>query len=585
MGFGHSTMSQSALQNDGDKAESEAGEAAPRASRSVPIIYYLAFLVAVIVLPATVFTAVLLARHNVAQEATVETFTVATTRSVVQAVEREISGMITTQRVLMSIEALEDGDLANFHEHARTALSGTGAYFILADENFNQVLNTRVPFGTPLGQISELDAARRALQTPDAVVSNVFFGQTAQAYVFNVVRQRPGVVPPQLAILTQDAASLANALLTRELPVGWHVALVDADNTVLAASQDSARIGEPFFIPLQEGPGTSMRWRERSIMGEDYRTITQHSILTGWYVVAWAPVSVVTQPLRTTLLWLLMGAVVIVGLAAAAAAIVARQIASSVRGLARQARAMGAGEETVATHYPVRELAVVSEALADASDKRRQAETEARFLMREVAHRSKNQLTVIAAMAKQTARGADSVEKFVESFNNRLYGLARSTDLLLAHGTQGIGLRDLFRTQIDPFRPEDPSRVTKTGVNVYLNVQAAQVLGMAAHELATNAAKYGAFSRDGGKLTVNWNRAGGGRLHLVWRETVPDFTPPIERRGFGTVVLETMVAGALKADVERIVHPDGIEWVFSIPLDQIDPDRDSPAPEELEPEG
>ncbi|WMT92166.1 sensor histidine kinase [Pelagibacterium sp. H642] len=577
-------MSQSALENDTDKAVSEPGQAPIRPPRSVPIIFYLAFLVVVIVLPATAFTAVLLARHNVAQEETVETFTVATTRSVVQAVEREISGMITTQRVLMSIEALSDGDLAQFHEHARTALSGTGSFFILADENFNQLLNTRVEFGTPLGPISEVETARRALETPDAVVSNVFYGQTAENYVFNVVRQRPEITPPQLAILTQDAASLTNALLTRELPQGWHVALVDSNNTVLVASQDSARMGEPFFIPLSENSGSGTGWRDISITGEDYRAITQYSILTGWYVVAWAPTSVVTEPLRTTLLWLLLGAILIVGLAAAAAAVVARQIASSVRGLARQARAMGAGEEIGPIPYPVHELAVVSQALADASDRRRQAETEARFLMREVAHRSKNQLTVIAAMAKQTARGADSVEKFVESFNNRLYGLARSTDLLLAHGTQGIGLRDLFGTQIDPFRPEDSSRVTKTGVNVYLNVQAAQVLGMAAHELATNAAKYGAFSREGGKLTINWNRAGGGRLHLVWRETVPDFTPPPERKGFGSVVLETMVASALKADVERIVHPDGIEWVFSIPLDQIDPDRDAPTPDELKPE-
>ncbi|WMT87115.1 sensor histidine kinase [Pelagibacterium sp. 26DY04] len=577
-------MSQSALENDTDKAVSEPGQAPIRPPRSVPIIFYLAFLVVVIVLPATAFTAVLLARHNVAQEETVETFTVATTRSVVQAVEREISGMITTQRVLMSIEALSDGDLAQFHEHARTALSGTGSFFILADENFNQLLNTRVEFGTPLGPISEIETARRALETPDAVVSNVFYGQTAENYVFNVVRQRPEITPPQLAILTQDAASLTNALLTRELPQGWHVALVDSNNTVLVASQDSARMGEPFFIPLSENSGSGTGWRDISIAGEDYRAITQYSILTGWYVVAWAPTSVVTEPLRTTLLWLLLGAILIVGLAAAAAAVVARQIASSVRGLARQARAMGAGEEIGPIPYPVHELAVVSQALADASDRRRQAETEARFLMREVAHRSKNQLTVIAAMAKQTARGADSVEKFVESFNNRLYGLARSTDLLLAHGTQGIGLRDLFGTQIDPFRPEDSSRVTKTGVNVYLNVQAAQVLGMAAHELATNAAKYGAFSREGGKLTINWNRAGGGRLHLVWRETVPDFTPPPERKGFGSVVLETMVASALKADVERIVHPDGIEWVFSIPLDQIDPDRDAPTPDELKPE-
>jgi two-component sensor histidine kinase len=575
-------MSQSAQQTASNPAESQGGKSRP-GPLSIPIIFYLAFLVAVVVLPATAFTAVLLARHNVAQEETVQTFTVATARSVLQSVEREISGMITTQRVLMSIEALNAGDLAEFHEHAQTALAGTGSFFIIADDQFNQLLNTRVAYGTALGRVSDPASALRALDTPDAVVSDVFFGQTAQEYVFNVVRQRPGIVPAQLAILTQNASSLSNALLTRELPLGWHVALVDSNNVVLAAAQDAAVIGEPLFVPLTDGAGNANQWSDITISGEEYKTITQHSILTGWYVVAWAPSSVVTEPLRTTLLWLLGGALVIVGLAGFAASLIGRQIALSVRGLARQARALGAGQEIVAIPYPVQELATVSEALADAGAKRRQAETESRFLMREVAHRSKNQLTVISAMAKQTARGADNVEKFVENFQNRLYGLARSTDLLLAHGTQGIGLRDLFRTQIDPFRPEDPSRVVKTGVNVYLNVQAAQVLGMAAHELATNAAKYGAFSRDGGKVTVNWNRAGGGRLHLVWRETVPDFSAPTDHKGFGTVVLQTMVAGSLKADVERTFHADGIEWVFSIPLDQIDPDRDSDDTDEPEP--
>src|SRR5690606_35929626 len=224
-------MSQPAPHTDGEQAESGVREQTAPTARSIPIIFYLAFLVTVIVLPATAFTAVLLARHNVAQEETVETFTVATTRSVLQAVEREISGMITTQRALMSIEALNAGNLEQFHAHAQSALTGTGSYFIVADERFQPRANTPVVYGTPLGRVSELDSARRALETPDAVVSDVFFGETAQDYVFNVVRQRPGIVPHQLAILTQDASSLGNALLTRELPAGWHVALVDAENT------------------------------------------------------------------------------------------------------------------------------------------------------------------------------------------------------------------------------------------------------------------------------------------------------------------------------------------------------------------
>ncbi|WP_196260413.1 sensor histidine kinase [Pelagibacterium limicola] len=541
--------------------------------RSYPVLVYLIVLVGMIVVPILGFTAVLLQRHNVAQEEVVETFTVATTRSVVQAVEREISGMFSTLRVLGRAQSLLEGDLERFHAHAQSALSGTGSFLIVIDANLNQLLNTRVPFGTSLGKIADPESGNRVFSTTDAIVSNLFWGTVAEQFVFNVLMRRQPPHDNQAIILTQNAAGLSSALLTRELPDGWHVALVDGNNRVIAASQDSAETGDTLFLPLLESSGTSMRWREREIGGESYRTITQRSILTGWYVVAWAPVWVVQQPLRSALLWLLAGGAALIGIAAIGVFILARRIARSVHGLAREAKRLGTGADIEPTHYPVHELSQVSQALADAARKRKAAETEVRFLLRELAHRSKNQLTVISAMAKQTAQGAETVAQFVEGFQHRIYGLARSTDLLLAHGTQGIGLRDLIRTQIDPFRPEDPARVTKTGPNILLNIQSAQVLGMAAHELSTNASKYGAFSVPDGRLVVNWNRAGGGRLHVSWREHVPGFTPPQERKGFGTVVLKTMVSGALKADVERILHEDGIEWVFSIPLAEIDPDR------------
>ncbi|WP_404400725.1 sensor histidine kinase [Pelagibacterium halotolerans] len=541
----------------------------------MPILNYLTILVLVIVLPVLAFAGVLIQRHNEAQEDTVETFTVATTRSVVQAVEREISGMITTLRVLMTSESLTDGQLARFHAHARIALEGTGANLIMLDRDYRQLLNTRVDYGEPLGLMPDLEAAGRAFETPDAIVSDLFWEQTAGDWVFNVMMRRPNADPArEIVILTQVAANLSNALLTRELPQGWHVALVDSDNRVISASQESAIVGEPFFLPLLPAEGGSRGWRQRNTASETYMTITQGSILAGWYVVAWAPASVVAGPLRVTLVWLVIGGLAIAGLAAFAAAVVARQIARSVRGLARQARRLGAGEVVDPVAYPVYEIAQVSEALFDAAEKRKKAEAEARFLMRELAHRSKNQLTVISAMAKQTAQGTESVEHFVESFQNRIYGLARSTDLLLAHGTAGIELYDLFKTQIDPFRPENPARVSKGGPIVRLNVQAAQVLGMAAHEMATNAAKYGAFSGPEGRLQVTWDFEDDDRLHISWREFVPGFTAPGDRKGFGTVVLQTMVAGSLGADVERMVHADGIEWLFAIPRAKLDPERE-----------
>jgi two-component sensor histidine kinase len=241
-----------------------------------------------------------------------------------------------------------------------------------------------------------------------------------------------------------------------------------------------------------------------------------------------------------------------------------------VRGLRRDAARLGQGESVAAKSYPVTEIAEVSQALALASEQRQAAERQVHFLMRELAHRSKNQMTVISAMAKQTARGAEDVTSYVQSFEKRIMGLARSTDLLLAHGVAGVSLMDLVSHQVAPFSPPTGNRVTITGPMVRLNAQSAQILGMAVHELSTNAVKYGAFSGDAGVLEVDWI-LDGTDLNFTWRETVPSLPLGSGRTGFGTTVLQSMVAGSLGAEVGRLAHADGIEWRFTIPRDAIDP--------------
>jgi two-component sensor histidine kinase len=295
---------------------------------------------------------------------------------------------------------------------------------------------------------------------------------------------------------------------------------------------------------------------------------------TGWRVVAWAPASAVERPLSNSLLTLIIGGIVIVAAASIATFLLSREITRSVRGLARDARRLGSGEAVPPRRYPISEIADVAAAISAAAAQRRAAETEVRFLMRELAHRSKNQMTVIAAMAKQTARGADSVPEFVQNFEKRIFGLARSTDLLLANGIAGVDLEELLTHQINPFCPLDGERVEIGGPGLRLNTQAAQILGMAAHELATNAAKYGAFASDEGRLALRW-RIAGERLSLNWREHVKTLPERPERRGFGTTVLESMVGTSLGADVTRTRHPDGMEWNFEIPLEGLDPDRSS----------
>jgi len=546
-------------------------------ARSLPVAFYLFALVLVILVPALVVSLVLLNRNNQAQEDVVRGLTNATVQAMGQSVEREIAGMATTLRVLSTSELLKSDQLDEFHDRAVTALAGSGAYLIALDPEFRQLLNTRVPYGTALGMTSDPATAAQTLERGLVAVSGLFFGKTADRWVFNVLLPVPDNDKVPLLALTQNADNLARALQTRQLPTGWQAALVDNGNLVVAATP-GAGFETGAVLPMRQTLVPSPdEWRRERFDGQQVVTAEWRSGLSGWRVIAWASTDAVDRPLGDALLWLAAWGVIIALAAALLAFLIAERIGLSVRGLRRDAQRLGRGEHVAAKDYPVAEIAEVSRALADASESRQAADNEVRFLMREVAHRSKNQMTVIAAMARQTARGASDVPSYVQAFERRILGLARSTDLLLTHGRAGVALQELVESQIAPFSPPDTGRVRIEGPPVRLNMQAAQILGMAVHELSTNAVKYGAFGEGGGTLTVGW-ALGDEHLDFFWRETVPQVLVSNERVGFGTTVLKSMVGHSLGAEVERLCHPNGMEWRFSIPLHAIDPDW-APAPD------
>jgi len=534
-------------------------------------VLYLVALMLVILIPALVVSLVLLNRNNEAQEQTIRALTTATVEAMAQAVDNEVGGMLTTLRVLSTSELLRSGRLAEFREGAVVALDQMGANLIALDSDLDVVLNTDAPYGTSSGQTSDPSSARRALDAGVAV-SNLFTGKMTGRARFNVLVALPdtatGVV---LLALTQDAARLAPALQARQLPAGWHAALVDTDNVVIAATPD-AELEPGTTLPVRHPvpDAASDQWRRELFDGKTVVTAERRAPISGWRVVAWASADVVARPLDDSRLWLAAWGALIALFATGAALLISQRVAQSVRGLRREAQNLGRGQAVTPRNYPVAEIAEVSQALAEASAQRQTAESDVRFLMRELAHRSKNQMTVIAAMAKQTARGADDVESYVQGFERRILGLARSTDLLLTHGRAGVLLGELVQSQIAPFSPPDAARVDVAGPTVRLNVQAAQIMGMATHELSTNAVKYGAFASDGGTLKVRW-RIVDHRLDFNWRETVPQLAAVTDRVGFGTTVLQSMVGRSLGAEVERHCHDDGIEWRFLIPLDAIDP--------------
>ncbi len=552
----------------------------PTKARPRSIAIYLFVLALVALLPAFAFSAILLERNNEAQEQVVETLITGSARSIVQAVDREVSANISTLKVLATNHTLEQGDLESFYTQIKAALAGTNTYVYALNSDFYSMFSTRQDYGAAPVLSADIASAKAAFNTRNVVTSGLVVGASSQAKVFNVLLPVfTGKLAPLILGISRDAESLEAALVSDKLPNGWNVAMVDRQGTVIAGTSHAGSPGDRFTLadvgPLDTTPGlVTLETSDGS-----YRAAIRKSPLTGWTLIAWAPSAVIGKPLMDAVWSLAVGGLLLAALVVLVVYWVTLQIARSVRNLEVEARRLGTGQPVVAQSYPISEIATVSAAIADASVRRQQAETEVRFLMRELAHRSKNQMTVIAAMAKQTARGVDSVPEFVQSFEKRIFGLARSTDLLLANGVVGVDLKELVNGQLDPFGPEDASRLTLSGAPVRLNIQAAQILGMASHELATNAVKYGAFRRDGGKLEISWEIE-GENLHFDWRETVvPPFALPSDRRGFGTTVLESMVGRSLGAKVERIIHPDGLEWVFDIPVSAIDPSK---GPEEGE---
>jgi PAS domain S-box-containing protein len=193
---------------------------------------------------------------------------------------------------------------------------------------------------------------------------------------------------------------------------------------------------------------------------------------------------------------------------------------------------------------------------------RKAHEEQVHLLMREVNHRAKNMLSLVQAIARQTA--AREPEDFIGHFTERIQALAANQDLLIRNEWQGVDVEDLVRAQLAHFADLVGSRITVHGPKLRLNAAAAQAIGLALHELATNAGKYGALSVDAGRVEVGW-RFDGDLFAISWTErNGPPVSPP-ERRGFGTTVITSMAKRTVDGEVQLDYARSGVMWRLHCP--------------------
>jgi two-component sensor histidine kinase/CheY-like chemotaxis protein len=203
----------------------------------------------------------------------------------------------------------------------------------------------------------------------------------------------------------------------------------------------------------------------------------------------------------------------------------------------------------------------------DRTEAHKLAEQQIRLLMTEVNHRSKNLLSVVMAIAQQTA--ASSPQEFVKRFSNRVQALAVNHDLLVKSQWRNIETSELISGQLAHFGDIVGRRILVGGPPLRLRSAAAQSIGMVVHELSTNAVKYGALSGDEGHIEIAWEIDGSGTEPVFLIRWTERNGPPIVAptyRGFGTTVVTKMVEMSLDGETRLDYAPTGLTWKFACPL-------------------
>lgn len=195
------------------------------------------------------------------------------------------------------------------------------------------------------------------------------------------------------------------------------------------------------------------------------------------------------------------------------------------------------------------------------------AQEQQRLLMDELNHRVKNTLATVEAIAAQTLRSGTPLERFAETFQARLRALSRTHNVLTKGQWQGAELRDILKEEL---RPYGETRIELSGPPVHLPPRSVLSLGLVFHELAVNAAKYGALSTAQGRLTVTWRKETiieeAAFLEIEWQELggPPAIAP--QRRGFGSRLIQRSITGELNGQLAMDYRAEGLVCRFTISL-------------------
>jgi two-component sensor histidine kinase len=175
----------------------------------------------------------------------------------------------------------------------------------------------------------------------------------------------------------------------------------------------------------------------------------------------------------------------------------------------------------------------------------------------------KNTLATVLSISRMTLKNSKDMAGFEQTFLARLLALSATHDLLTDSAWAGVELHELLATELQPF--QGGNQVEMDGPRVNLTSKLAVALGMAVHEMGTNAAKYGALQDGNGQVAIRW-KVVDDSLHLEWQEMCDRIIEPPTRTGFGTLLIEQTIQRELQGQISTEFARNGLRSVFNVPL-------------------
>jgi len=491
----------------------------------------LALLVAGTTLPLIIFATVLIFNDHAQDRQDATRRVLETVRSIRLVLDAEMQRMTGGLQVLALTNSLRNGQFDDFRRIASGFLDqyGKNGIILVADREGHQLFSSVATDTADLPPRNNREIVEKVFATKSPQYSDLFIGVVKKQPIVTVEVpvMRDGEVVFDISFSPPN--EIFQDLIEKQRPSqDWTISMFDGQGINFARvpnPQDTIGKQASSLLYAELFRKTEATLPTISLEGVPLITSFTRSSLTGWTVAAGIAESSLSAPLwrNLAITSIIGGVLLLVGLAFAV----------------RMATTIARGEM-----------------LHD-------------LLVEELNHRVKNTLAILQAIAVQTFRTASKDER--EKFEGRLRALAEAHNLLSNEKWQGSGLQDVVDRVLQPYLLNAPDRIRMTGPRVPLSPRVAVVLSMIVHEIATNAAKYGALSNETGTVTLDWEIITEGRkLRLTWAEAGgPPVIAPVQH-GFGSRLIERSARDQLGGEATVDFLPRGVVYTLTCALDQED---------------